>query len=246
MFDTISSSGGEQPFDDHMFVEQAFQVKHLTRIPPGLQWEYCKPGISRTKSFQIHFVSHPVWRMVTMAMLPEINVLAHPTADAPRLSLIKGGLGSGYAPNSPSIPMATSAGQRALPTSHYVAPVAKTRSAQPNFMLRRLGVVAAVIATTIVSVVGMGSAGADQSIDAPVAVEDSTASPEVAGETAGERAEEPAVEIVVVQPGDTLWTIAERVAPTVDRRKAVDQLAKIAGGSMLEVGQRLEIPAIFG
>lgn len=49
----------------------------------------------------------------------------------------------------------------------------------------------------------------------------------------------------VVQPGETLWTIAEATAPASDPRDVVDQLVEINGlaGSGVEAGQSLEIPA---
>ncbi len=46
----------------------------------------------------------------------------------------------------------------------------------------------------------------------------------------------------IVDVGDTLWAIAAEIAPDVDRRIAVDSLAKRNGGSGLQVGQRLVIP----
>ena len=50
------------------------------------------------------------------------------------------------------------------------------------------------------------------------------------------------IEIYVVQPGDTLWEIAGELAvPGEDVRPLVDQLQEVAGGSRLEVGQRLVI-----
>jgi LysM domain len=46
---------------------------------------------------------------------------------------------------------------------------------------------------------------------------------------------------VVVQPGDTLWSIARRVAPDRDTRQVVDDLRRLNAlpGTDLEVGQRL-------
>ncbi|MGH9188157.1 MAG: LysM peptidoglycan-binding domain-containing protein [Acidimicrobiales bacterium] len=46
----------------------------------------------------------------------------------------------------------------------------------------------------------------------------------------------------VVQPGDTLWSIARAVAPEGDVRIVVDQLADLNGGAGLRVGQRLLLP----
>jgi nucleoid-associated protein YgaU len=46
----------------------------------------------------------------------------------------------------------------------------------------------------------------------------------------------------VVQPGDTLWSIAERLDPTGDVRPLVDVLARLNGGTDLVVGQQLLVP----
>ena len=46
----------------------------------------------------------------------------------------------------------------------------------------------------------------------------------------------------VVQPGDTLWAIARDLSPGSDPRPLVDALDDIAGGAMLQPGQRLVIP----
>jgi hypothetical protein len=55
----------------------------------------------------------------------------------------------------------------------------------------------------------------------------------------------PAPAVYVVQPGDTLWSIAERVAPDADRREVVGRLSDAAGGSELVPGQRIELPRYF-
>ena len=49
--------------------------------------------------------------------------------------------------------------------------------------------------------------------------------------------------VYVVQPGDTLWSIAGGLAPDRDRRDVVDRLAATNGGAGLRVGQRLVVPA---
>lgn len=45
----------------------------------------------------------------------------------------------------------------------------------------------------------------------------------------------------VVQPGDTLWTIARRIQPTGDVRPLVDRLADAHGGGALQVGDRITL-----
>ncbi len=47
----------------------------------------------------------------------------------------------------------------------------------------------------------------------------------------------------VVQQGETLWAIASELAPGVDPRPLIDQLADRNGGSAIQVGQRLLVPA---
>jgi hypothetical protein len=53
-----------------------------------------------------------------------------------------------------------------------------------------------------------------------------------------------AAEVYVVEPGDTLWSIAERIAPGEDPRPIVHVLAQRAGGSGLRPGQRLSLAGI--
>lgn len=48
--------------------------------------------------------------------------------------------------------------------------------------------------------------------------------------------------VVVVAPGDSLWSIADRYAPGHDRRDAVDMLADLNGGTVLQVGQPIVVP----
>jgi len=47
----------------------------------------------------------------------------------------------------------------------------------------------------------------------------------------------------VVQPGDSLWGIAQSVTPAgVDIRDTVDRLAEEIGGALLKPGQRILLP----
>jgi len=45
--------------------------------------------------------------------------------------------------------------------------------------------------------------------------------------------------VYVVQPGDTLWSIARSLAPAGDVRAEVDQLEALNGSASLQAGQRL-------
>lgn len=50
--------------------------------------------------------------------------------------------------------------------------------------------------------------------------------------------------VIVVQPGDTLWTIAGRVAPERDPRAVIHQIREINGlaTAAIQAGQRLAVP----
>lgn len=48
-------------------------------------------------------------------------------------------------------------------------------------------------------------------------------------------------EVYVVQPGDTLWSIAERVAPAADPRQVVADLRELVGSVEIDVGDRIPV-----
>ncbi len=57
----------------------------------------------------------------------------------------------------------------------------------------------------------------------------------------------PALTQVTVQSGDTLWTLARRLAPGRDNREVVDQLRRLnhlSSASDLKVGQQLLLPTV--
>jgi hypothetical protein len=53
----------------------------------------------------------------------------------------------------------------------------------------------------------------------------------------------PGDQVRVAQPGDTFWALARELAPERDPRPVVDLLVEANGGSSIQVGQRLVIPA---
>jgi nucleoid-associated protein YgaU len=69
------------------------------------------------------------------------------------------------------------------------------------------------------------------------------------GSAAGARAASAALagssETVVVQPGDTLWSIARQVAPNADPRGVVDAIiaANHLAGASVQAGQQLVLPS---
>jgi nucleoid-associated protein YgaU len=51
----------------------------------------------------------------------------------------------------------------------------------------------------------------------------------------------PVRSLYVVQPGDTLWTIAHKLDPSADPRELVDRLVELNGSAALRPGQRLRL-----
>jgi LysM repeat protein len=70
----------------------------------------------------------------------------------------------------------------------------------------------------------------------------------VAGALVGSASSAPPAsgQVRVVQPGDTLWSIARDAAPRTDPRVVVDDLLALNGDAPLRVGQQLVLPASLG
>jgi LysM repeat protein len=49
--------------------------------------------------------------------------------------------------------------------------------------------------------------------------------------------------VVVVQPGDTLWSVARALQPSGDVRPLVARLSRDNGGSSVKAGDRLRVPS---
>jgi Tfp pilus assembly protein FimV len=96
---------------------------------------------------------------------------------------------------------------------------------------RRLALLVAVLLVSVVCVLAVRAVGQLAGVDGSSRPEPVDAGPVPA-----------AGEVYVVQPGDTLWTIATEVAPDRDPRPVVDALRSANGGSAtLQVGARLEV-----
>ena len=107
---------------------------------------------------------------------------------------------------------------------------------------RRLMVLLAAVTTAVLLVLAASRAAATFR-DVPASVPERRPVPALDG-TAGSAATAArrAASGYVVQPGDTLWSIARRLQPEGDVRPLVDQLVDLNGGTDLAVGQRLPIP----
>jgi hypothetical protein len=102
-------------------------------------------------------------------------------------------------------------------------PVRATRPGRPVLRLTRRGrvLVLLVVATLLLVAFSLGRTSASAGHDAPAAPP-----------------------TTVVQPGETLWTIARRVAPGVDPRATVQRLGELndLGSAPIVAGQRLVLP----
>ena len=130
-------------------------------------------------------------------------------------------------------------------TAHHVSAtdaVARSRSADvgpaptvSTYQRRRLLVLLAALVSTLALLVAANRAAAAFG-DVPASVSERRPAPGTGQVVAAARGG------YVVQPGDTLWSIARRLQPEGDVRPLVHQLVSINGGSHLEVGQRLAVP----
>jgi nucleoid-associated protein YgaU len=125
-------------------------------------------------------------------------------------------------------------------TAHVVA-ARHTRVASPAPISHDIGVrpaptVAAYRRRRLVALFAAGATATLLTLAAPRAV---AAFRDVPASVSERR---PVPATYIVQPGDTLWSIALRLDPTGDPRTLVDELVQINGGSRLDVGQRLVIP----
>jgi Tfp pilus assembly protein FimV len=103
----------------------------------------------------------------------------------------------------------------------------RARSLRRTYLVRRTAVAAVAVAVILVLAQVVGA---------------------VSGSVAGAFDSAPAAsgQVHVVEPGDTLWSIAGQVAPGIDRRVAVDDLLALNGEGPLRIGQQLQLPASFG
>ena len=107
------------------------------------------------------------------------------------------------------------------------------RETQATYWRRRIVCMALLLGLLWVMSSAAGFVNGDRSVERPQA---QTLIESAAGEslTAGQ--------VVIVKPGDTLWSIARKMQPTGDVRPLVDRIATLNNGYGLIAGQALLLP----
>lgn len=115
---------------------------------------------------------------------------------------------------------------------------------------RRRRLVAALLAIAVVALTWWGASAAwDRATGDPAGIDvvaGAAAPVASSGAPAAAGAAPVAGPVHVVQPGDTLWSIAADLGTSGDTRALVDELAERTGGAELQVGQRIPLDGLPG
>jgi len=106
--------------------------------------------------------------------------------------------------------------------------VTDSRTTRPSVAVRRRRFLLGTVATGLLVALALPWSGTGGSLATP--------GPALAGETVAHHAP------YVVQPGDTLWSIALRLDPTGDPRPVVAKLEAEIGGDNVVPGEQLVLP----
>ena len=112
--------------------------------------------------------------------------------------------------------------------------VRSDRCSPTTYWRRRLACLTLFIGAVWLMVSAAGSLLGSAEIEQPFAAQ--TVFESAAGETLVTG------QLVIVKPGDTLWSIARQLQPTGDLRPLVDRIAKMNNGHSLIAGQGLLLP----
>ncbi len=110
----------------------------------------------------------------------------------------------------------------------------RARPAEVDYTARRaMAVVLVAMAVALAGFAGSAMVGA---------LADVGSRPAAASDIAATSPGAPVVRIHVAQPGDTLWSIADRYRGEVGQRRFVDALIDVNGGTAIQVGQAVRLP----
>jgi hypothetical protein len=123
--------------------------------------------------------------------------------------------------------------------------VAPRRPSRAVYWRRRATVLLVAVTLVALGWAAAGAMGAGSADDLSIVTAASLAAP-LAPAAAPDAAPTAPVapKVYVVRPGDTVWSIAERLHPEGDVRELVDQLTERAGGSGLQAGQRIALDGL--
>jgi hypothetical protein len=135
----------------------------------------------------------------------------------------------------------------ARPHLRVVPPSPGPRRAHAS-VYRRRRMVAVLAVLVLLAVTYLALTGAQALLSGRTAAGAAGISPAPAAAPVSGAIEGAAVEgsSYVVQPGDTLWSIAVAMQPDGDIRELVDRLADRNGGAGVQVGQRLSLDDLAG
>lgn len=161
------------------------------------------------------------------------GVVAGPSSTRPTLRVVAGGRAAGDPITSGARP-ATDRSGRPTPTS------APRRHAPSVYWRRRMVVgFVAVFGLTVVWLAAVGAAAV-----ASGGPESTSGAADAVAADAVVDGSSPAGPVYVVQPGDTLWSIAASLDLDGDIRAVVGELADRTGGAALQPGQRIRLDGL--
>ena len=115
-----------------------------------------------------------------------------------------------------------------------------TRPGARIYRRRRLAVLAAALSLALVGVLVTSVSTRPGAADVQIAPAEAPIVRQPAAYGASGQSV-PARAVYVVQPGDTIWSIAHDLDPSGDTRALVDRIVALNGSAALEPGQRLRL-----
>ena len=115
-----------------------------------------------------------------------------------------------------------------------------TRPGARIYRRRRLAVLVAALSVVLLAVLLTSLAGSSTASDVRISPSEAPIVREPSAYGASGQGV-PARAVYVVQPGDTIWSIAHDLDPSGDARATVDRIVALNGGAALEPGQRLRL-----
>jgi Tfp pilus assembly protein FimV len=115
-----------------------------------------------------------------------------------------------------------------------------TRPGARVYRRRRLAVVAVALGIVLLTALLLSRAGTPDGGNVRIAAADAPIVREPAAYGASGQPVPPRA-VYVVQPGDTIWSIAHDLHPSGDTRATVDRIVALNGSAALEPGQRLRL-----